>query len=168
MTSRRPCWCTEQCSKMSFGNLILLLWKTCGAIFCCFVHQHGGLITWMKTKNWGFAYDVTAAMLVYRTMQQNVFWEFDSIIMENLWGHFLLFCTPTWPSNHVDADQELLPCHTARTKIGNVAFFGNCCEYSGNDKILTPLSELISGEKKSFIFFFTKTAVNSELTRSVQ
>ena len=52
MTSRRPCWCTEQCSKMSFGNLILLLWKTCGAIFCCFVHQHGRLITWMQTKNY--------------------------------------------------------------------------------------------------------------------
>ena len=29
--SRRPCWCTEQCIKMSFGNLTLLLCKTCGA-----------------------------------------------------------------------------------------------------------------------------------------
>ena len=36
LTSRQPCWCTEQCSKMSFGNLALLLCKTCWAIFCCF------------------------------------------------------------------------------------------------------------------------------------
>ena len=27
---RRPSWCTEQCIKMSFGNLSLLLCKTCG------------------------------------------------------------------------------------------------------------------------------------------
>ena len=39
-------------------------------------------------------------------MQQSVFWEFDSINMQKLWGHFLLFCTPTWPSHHVDANQE--------------------------------------------------------------
>ena len=25
ITSQRPCWCTEQCIKMSFGNLALLL-----------------------------------------------------------------------------------------------------------------------------------------------
>ena len=52
LTSRWPCWCTEQCSKMSFGNLTLLLCKTCGTIFYCFVHQHGRLITWMQTKNY--------------------------------------------------------------------------------------------------------------------
>ena len=51
LTSRQPCWCTEHCSKMSFGSLTLLLCKTCGAIFCCFVHQHGRLITWMQTTN---------------------------------------------------------------------------------------------------------------------
>ena len=25
--------------------------------------------------------------------------------MQNLWGHFLLFCTITWPSHHVDENQ---------------------------------------------------------------
>ena len=50
-TSRRSSWCTEQCSKMPFGNLTLFLCKTCGAIFYCFVHQQGCLITWMQTKN---------------------------------------------------------------------------------------------------------------------
>ena len=51
MTSRRPCWCTEQYWKKSFGNFILLLCKR-WATFChCFVHQHGRLITWVKTKN---------------------------------------------------------------------------------------------------------------------
>ena len=38
-----------------------------------------------------FACDVTAAILVHRTMQQNVFWEFDYIIMQNSWEYFLLF-----------------------------------------------------------------------------
>ena len=52
LTSLRPCWYTEQCSKMSFGNLTLfILCKTCGAIFCGFVHQHSRLITWMQTKD---------------------------------------------------------------------------------------------------------------------
>ena len=41
LNSRRLCWSTEQCSKMSFGNLTLLLCKTYEAIFYCFVHQHG-------------------------------------------------------------------------------------------------------------------------------
>ena len=51
MTSRRPCWCTEQERKKYFGNLILLLCKT-WATFChCFVLQHGRLFTWVKTKN---------------------------------------------------------------------------------------------------------------------
>ena len=36
----------------------------------------------------------------------NVFWEFDSVITQNLWGHFLLFCSPTWPCHHVDLDLE--------------------------------------------------------------
>ena len=41
--------------KKSFGSLILLLCKT-WATFCnCFVHQHGRLITWVKTKNRPFA-----------------------------------------------------------------------------------------------------------------
>ena len=42
-----------------------------------------------------FAPDVTAAMLVYRTIAKKVFWEFDSIIMQNLSDILLLFCTPT-------------------------------------------------------------------------
>ena len=33
------------------GNLTLLLCTTYGAIFYCFVYQHGHLITWMQTKN---------------------------------------------------------------------------------------------------------------------
>ena len=35
--------------------------------------------------------------LVKRTIRKKVFWEFDSIVMQNL----PLFCTPTWPSHHV-------------------------------------------------------------------
>ena len=54
-----------------------------------------------------FASDVTAAMLVYRTMVKEVFWEFGSIIMQNLSDILPLFCTPTCPPHHVSATQEL-------------------------------------------------------------
>ena len=48
-------------------------------------------------------------MLVYRTIAKKVFWEFDSIIMQNLSDILPLFCTPTWPSHHVSENQELMP-----------------------------------------------------------
>ena len=50
LTSRRLCWCTGNAVKC-LGNLTLFLYKTCGAIFYCFVHQYGLLVTWMQTKN---------------------------------------------------------------------------------------------------------------------
>ena len=53
-----------------------------------------------------FASDVTAVMLVYRTMVKEVFWGFDSIIMQNLSDILPLFCTPTCPPHHVSATQE--------------------------------------------------------------
>ena len=40
-------------------------------------------------------------MFVYRTIEKTVFWEFDSIIMQNMSHNLLLFCTQTWPSPHV-------------------------------------------------------------------
>ena len=41
-------------------------------------------------------------MLVHRTKQiKKVFWEFDSIIMQNMIHNLLLFCAPTWPPYHV-------------------------------------------------------------------
>ena len=46
-------------------------------------------------------------MLVYGTIAKNFFWEFDSIIMQNLGDILALFCTPTWPSHHVSENQEL-------------------------------------------------------------
>ena len=49
--SQWPCSCTGQQRKKSFGNLILLLCKT-WATFChSFLHKHGRLITWVKTKS---------------------------------------------------------------------------------------------------------------------
>ena len=39
-------------------------------------------------------------MLVYRTIEKKVFWQFDSIIMQNMSHNLLLFCAPTWPSRH--------------------------------------------------------------------
>ena len=37
-----------------------------------------------RSNNSRFSWDVTAAMLVYRTIMKKVFWNFDSIIMQNL------------------------------------------------------------------------------------
>ena len=45
-------------------------------------------------------------MFVYRTIQKKAFWEFDSIIMQNVTDILLLFCTPTWSSYHVSVNQE--------------------------------------------------------------
>ena len=63
-----------------------------------------------KNENWycnrrfssrWFSLDVTAAMLVHRIIEKIVFWEFDSIIMQNMSHDLLLFCALTWPSHHV-------------------------------------------------------------------
>ena len=61
LTSSLPCWCTEKKRKKYFGNSTLLLCKTWAIIrYCCFVHQHGILITWFKTiynlKTWQASY----------------------------------------------------------------------------------------------------------------
>ena len=61
----------------------------------------------------GFSRDVTAAILVYRTIAKKVFWEFYSIIMQNLSDSLALFCTPAWPSHHVSENKDkikLLSC----------------------------------------------------------
>ena len=40
-------------------------------------------------------------MLVHRTTEKKVFWEFDSIIMQSMSHDLLFFCAPTWPSHHM-------------------------------------------------------------------
>ena len=39
-------------------------------------------------------------------IEKIVFWDFDSIIMQNFSDVLPLFCTPTWPSHHVNNNQE--------------------------------------------------------------
>ena len=58
------------------------------------------LIVLHHTYRW-FSPDITAAMLVHKTIEKRVFWELDFIIMQNMSHKFVLFCTPTWPSHHV-------------------------------------------------------------------
>ena len=53
-----------------------------------------------------FSCDITAAMLVYRTVVKKVFWELDNIIMQNLSDILPLFCTPPWRSHDVSENQE--------------------------------------------------------------
>ena len=58
--------------------------------------------------NCRFSRDVTATMLLYRTIEKKSFWEFDSVIMQNFSIILPLFYTPTWPSHHVSENQEFL------------------------------------------------------------
>ena len=69
-----------------------------------------------------FSCDVTAAILVYGTIAKKVFWEFDSIIMQNLSDILPLFCISTWPSHHVGENQELssLACTFCFQDTGHV------------------------------------------------
>ena len=61
-------------------------------------------LTYRKSKT--ISRDVTAAMLMYRTIAKKVFREFDYIIMQNLSDMLPLFSTPTWPSHDVCENQE--------------------------------------------------------------
>ena len=72
-----------------------------------------------------FSCDVTAAMLVYRTILKKVFWEFDSIIMQNLSDILLLFCSPTWPSHYVSENQEFRLPWVRKTKPFYVIYHDN-------------------------------------------
>ena len=67
-----------------------------------------------------FSSDVTVAMLVYRTIAQKVFREFDSIIMPNLRDILPLFCTPTWPSYHVSENQEFHDLMLEKTDLHGI------------------------------------------------
>ena len=64
---------------------------------------------------------------MYRTIAKTVFWEFDSIVMQNLSDILPLFCTPTWPSHHVSENQELTHLldsyFTLETLIQRYAYF---------------------------------------------
>ena len=55
-----------------------------------------------------FSRDVTAAVLMYRTMAKQVFWEFDSIHMQNLGDILPLFSTPTRVKTKI---KMALSCH---------------------------------------------------------
>ena len=58
-----------------------------------------------------------AAMLMYRTMAKKVFWEFDSIIMQNLSDILLLSCTPTWSSHHVSEKPRIVELHAPINRL---------------------------------------------------
>ena len=38
---------------------------------------------------------------MHTTIEKKVFWEFDSIIMQNMSHNLVLFYASTWPSDHV-------------------------------------------------------------------
>ena len=75
-------------------------------------------------------------MLVYRTIAENVFWEFDSIIMQNLNDILPLFCTPTWLPHHVSENQE---CMVNILYIVVSAFIANLWHMLQEDNTLVSL-----------------------------
>ena len=60
--------------------------------------------------------NVTAAMLVWRTILIKVLREFDYTIMQNLSDIFPLFSTPTWPSHH-ECENPECPTNYNRRKL---------------------------------------------------
>ena len=54
----------------------------------------------------GFHVTSRRPMLVYRTIAQKVFWDFDSIILKNLSDALPLPRKPMWPSHHGCENQE--------------------------------------------------------------
>ena len=60
--------------------------------------------------------NVTAAMLVWRTILIKVLREFEYTIMQNLSDILPLFCTPTWPSHHQCENPEY-PTNYNRRKL---------------------------------------------------
>ena len=67
-----------------------------------------------------FSCDVTAAMLVYRTIAKKICWEFDSIITHILSDVLPLFCSPTWPPHHVSENQEYDWFRQWATRVGEM------------------------------------------------
>ena len=59
-------------------------------------------------------------MLVCRTIVEKIFWEFDSIIMQNLSNILPLLCTPTWQSHLVRENQEYLRLEDAFFNVHGV------------------------------------------------
>lgn len=58
------------------------------------------MITTSSTIYWWFSHH-TCHVGMYRTKEQKVFWEVDSIIVQGMSHNVLSFCVPTWLSCHV-------------------------------------------------------------------
>ena len=67
-----------------------------------FTLHHGKflLLILLKVSRW-FLPDVIAAMLVHRTKEKRLVWEFESSIVQNMSHHLRLSCAPTWQPYHV-------------------------------------------------------------------
>ena len=106
--------------------------------------QLSSMIVAMHLYRW-YSLDVIAAMLVNRTKEKKVSWEFDSIIMQNRSHNLLLFGAPTWPSYHV-IENYLLDKRAIMTKFnceGEVTLDENYAVASGFTKGSFKLCETV-------------------------
>ena len=60
-----------------------------------FILGYWQLPRWPEITIGWFSPDVTAAMLVRKTMEKKIFWDFYSIIMQNMSHNLVVFCAPT-------------------------------------------------------------------------
>ena len=63
-------------------------------------------VTYLLERYPWLAYDVIDGHVGVLNNSEKVFWELGSTIMLNASYVFLFFSTPTWPSDHVSANQE--------------------------------------------------------------
>lgn len=60
----------------------------------------GGDKHWLDFYGW-FSPDIIAKISVHSTIDKEISWEFDSIIIQNASHKLLLFFALTWPSYHM-------------------------------------------------------------------
>ena len=82
------------------------------------------MVATAKTQRRWFAAAIIATMLVYRTKEKKVFWEFDPITMQNMDHNLLLFCATTWPSYHV-TENHLLHIEDKSSLLLTVTWLGD-------------------------------------------
>ena len=88
--------------------------------------QHNAVLD--SSNSFILGFHVTSRRLCWCTekKRKKVFWEFDSIIMQNLSDILPLFCTTTWPSHHVSENQEFVR-HTDKEFV-ITCFYSTSCQ----------------------------------------
>ena len=77
-------------------------------VFRVFATPVFGLSLVCRNQNFSQSIGGFHLMLVHATKEKTVFWEFDSITVQNVSHNLLVFCAPTWPSDYVIENHIML------------------------------------------------------------